>query len=75
MVDTSWTDQPTCPYCGYVERDAWEIDFEGIDGDVEHSCASCGEDYMLTRNAIITYTSERKKGADTRTAGDGEVRS
>jgi len=61
VADTSWTDQPTCPCCGHVETDAWEIDFKGIDGDVEHSCASCGEDHNLTRNAIITYTSEPLK--------------
>mgnify|MGYP003395084511 CR=1 FL=1 len=31
-----WTDNPVCPHCGYVERDAWEIDFgAGLDGDNE----------------------------------------
>ncbi|NII53539.1 hypothetical protein [Luteibacter sp. SG786] len=74
MPDTSWTDQPTCPYCGHIERDAWEIPFDSIDGEVVQTCAHCGEDYHLSRNAIITYTSEPLKKADTRDAGS-EVQS
>ncbi|MET0331309.1 MAG: hypothetical protein ABW154_07755 [Dyella sp.] len=59
--DTAWTNEPTCPYCGQRECDAWQIDFDGIEGDVVHTCGSCDEEYQLARNAIITYTSERMK--------------
>ncbi len=34
-INTEFTDKPICPYCGHSERDAWEIDFGGMDGDVE----------------------------------------
>lgn len=54
------TDQPTCPYCQHVERDAWEIDFgPGVEGDTVHTCGSCGEEYSLYRTCTIYYTSHK----------------
>jgi transposase-like protein len=62
--------KPTCPYCGHVERDAWEIDFgPGLDGDTEHTCHSCGKDYFLSREVTVRYAShklDRKHQADSR---------
>lgn len=61
-MDTDMTDQPVCPHCGYVERDAWEIDFgPGMDGDTVHTCARCGEDYDLYRTVFVNYTSAKIK--------------
>lgn len=57
-MNTERTNQPICPYCGNRERDAWEIDFSGLDGDTEHTCGSCGEDYFLSREVDIYYTSK-----------------
>lgn len=55
--DTWRTDDPVCPYCGYVERDAWEIDFgPGLDGDCEVACSDCGRDYVVIRNCSVSYT-------------------
>jgi transcription elongation factor Elf1 len=54
--ETQHTDNPTCPFCGHAERDAWEIDFgPGIEGDTTVSCGECGEDYKASRGAIIFY--------------------
>jgi transcription elongation factor Elf1 len=58
VADTSYTDQPTCPHCGYVETDAWEIDFGGMEGDVVMACGKCDEDYNLSRSVTIHYSSE-----------------
>ena len=57
------TDSPVCPACGHIERDAWELDFgHGLDGDTETSCGSCGEDYLCSRNCVVTYsTSPRRR--------------
>lgn len=62
--DTSFTDEPVCPYCGHEETDAWEIDFGGCDGDTEHSCGSCGEDYHLSRQVTFHYASSKKENSN-----------
>lgn len=56
-MNTEFTDKPICPYCGHSERNVWEIDFGGMDGDVEHTCGSCGEDYSLSRHVSVSYSS------------------
>lgn len=62
MINTNSTEKPTCPHCGHQERDAWEIDFgPGIEGDTEHTCHSCGEEYHLERWATIYYSSAKKE--------------
>lgn len=60
MSDTSHTNDPICPYCGDVKRNAWELNFgPGIEGDIVVTCGSCGEEYHCERNAIIYYTSTK----------------
>ena len=55
-------DQLTCPHCGYVEQDAWEINFgEGLDGSTEVTCSSCGEDYFAERIVSFCYKSAKLK--------------
>ena len=58
--ETEDTENPVCPYCGYVETDAWEIDFGH--GDAEVSCSSCGKDYLCSTTVVVTYTTTAKKG-------------
>ena len=49
---------PRCPYCGHVERDAWEIDFgPGLDGDKLHTCNACDRNYFLSRHVTVSYSS------------------
>jgi len=62
--DTEYTDCPVCPYCGRADKDAWEIDFDGIDGDAESSCGSCGEDYSVSRHCILSYSTLAKARGD-----------
>ena len=53
--DTEWTNEPTCPYCGHVETDAWELgDPEAV---TEGWCGSCGKDYLLTGSVTIRWLS------------------
>lgn len=59
MTDIKMTDKPVCPHCGHEEKNAWEIDFGGVDGDTETTCSSCGEDYYVERMAIFYYTTEK----------------
>ena len=49
---------PQCPYCGHIERDAWEIDFgPGFDGDKIHTCNACDRNYFLSRHVAVSYSS------------------
>lgn len=53
--------EPVCPYCGHKERDAWEIEFWGMEGEVETACNSCGEGYLCSREVSIYYTTQKIK--------------
>ena len=60
LADFEYTDNPVCPYCGHVERDAWEIDFgPGLDGDAETFCGMCGKDYFVSRNTFVSYSTKK----------------
>ena len=53
--------QPVCPYCGHIQRDAWEIDFGlGLDGDTDVSCGECGKEFHCRRDVSIYFTSKPK---------------
>lgn len=49
-------DTPVCPFCGYPERDAWEIDF-GLDEDKTITCGDCGQEYGVQRLVSVSYKS------------------
>jgi transcription elongation factor Elf1 len=55
--ERSYTQSPVCPYCGDVDDSAWELDF-GNGSDMVTNCGNCGEDYVITREIEITYTTE-----------------
>jgi hypothetical protein len=49
---------PVCPHCGYVDSDAWEIDFgPGLEGDTIVACDHCGEEYKVFRYVSVSYSS------------------
>jgi len=52
-------DAPVCPHCGHVEKDAWEIDFGGVEGSTQHSCGECGMEYDVFREATFYYTTSK----------------
>lgn len=56
-METYRTDNPICPYCGYITKDAWEINFgPGLEGDTMLSCDSCDKEYFCSRICDISYT-------------------
>ena len=62
MSATSYKPLPVCPYCGNIERNAWEIDFHHSDY-TDHCCGICGEEYNLTRHVSVCYSTKKKGGA------------
>ena len=58
-MDHEHTDYAVCPHCGYADHDSWELDLgPGLEGDGETSCASCGEDFFVSRNVTVTYSTK-----------------
>lgn len=53
-------DEWTCPYCGYVNHDAFEYD----DEENNHRCPSCGCTVNTIRNIMITYNVEPVKAKE-----------
>lgn len=51
-----FTNEITCPYCGYEESDSWE----SADSDDERLCDECGEVFEMQRNIEVTYCTSKK---------------
>lgn len=56
-IRTDWTDHPTCPFCGYVERDWFEW---GSDEDGENSCGRCDKPYLWSRHVSVNFSTKAK---------------
>lgn len=55
-IDHHYTDEITCPYCGEVVDDSWELEDEG-----EWVCCECGLRFYYTRHVEVTYTTHAVK--------------
>lgn len=59
-MDLEYTRNAVCPYCGNEDLSSWEINFGNcMDGETETACGSCGEEYIVTRNVEVTYSTRR----------------
>lgn len=50
------TTEPVCPYCGKVQRDAWEW---GDDECGEVECDACGQEFFYTRRVTVYWTTRK----------------
>jgi len=57
-TEYDYTDEITCPYCGYADIDSREM-MEEEDDDYE--CASCEKVFEVVRHLTIQYSSKPKK--------------
>ena len=55
-----YTQQITCPYCGYED----ETSFESDDEEDEEECPCCGSIFSYQRNVTVEYCSQPVKKAD-----------
>jgi len=54
IIDTKHTRNPVCPYCGYVEHNAWDINFGPYsEGDTEIDCGKCEKHSENVRLLIL----------------------
>lgn len=51
-IDSTATDEITCPHCGSEDGDSDERDDYG-----EEICDDCGKKYFWNRTVLVTYTS------------------
>ena len=56
--DTWMTPETVCPYCGYKNRDSWELD--GDDGNTW--CGECDEEFFYSRIVNVEYCTEKLEG-------------
>ena len=50
-----YTDEITCPWCGYADSDSGESD----DDDDECECGECGGIFSYSRSVSVSYSSTR----------------
>lgn len=51
LNETNEKDVIKCPWCGFIDGDAWERQDEGKD-----ICGQCGKAFRWSRHTAITYT-------------------
>lgn len=57
-INTQYTDDVVCPYCGYESSDSWEYLKDRRSYKVI-TCADCEKQFSLTITYIATYSTER----------------
>ena len=45
-----------CPWCGYVEDDLFEMDFN--DDAIDHECPGCGKPIRISESISYSYTTK-----------------
>lgn len=63
-VDKNFESNLICPYCGYEDKDSWELS----DNDEEHCCGRCGAVLSYERVVTVEYSSSPVKPPNVVTA-------
>ena len=58
-IDTQFTRYATCPYCGYEDKDSWELHIDREE-EIDDDCAKCGKTYLVSCCFDITYSTQKK---------------
>ena len=48
-----------CPYCGYVDKDSWELG-DGGEGCGDTECGECEKPILWARRISVSYTGKPK---------------
>ncbi len=54
-IDHEYTYNLVCPYCGYEDKDEWELS----DNEGETFCGRCDEEFAYTRHVSISYSTSK----------------
>lgn len=52
--DKDYTQEITCPFCGFEDENSWEAD----DEEDEYECPCCGSTFSYQRNITVEYCSQ-----------------
>lgn len=63
-IDHEYTDNPVCPYCGYVCGDTWELDF-GTSEETTVTCCECERDYIVSAHFSVNYSTRKSETKET----------
>jgi len=55
-IDTQYTREITCPWCGHKQSDSWEWDDHG-----EEECGVCWMPFIHSRFVEVSYCTEKKE--------------
>lgn len=58
-IDTNYTSETVCPYCGHETQDSWEL--SGDDGVDE--CGECEKPFRWARHVGVTYCTRKVEDA------------
>jgi DNA-directed RNA polymerase subunit RPC12/RpoP len=60
-LDTWYTDNVVCPWCGHEYEDGSEF-FDGVrDTALGHECTECGEQFDVEREFDVHYTTSKPR--------------
>jgi len=54
-IDHDYTEEITCPHCGYAMSDSWEMDSDGG----THDCGECGGEFRYSQDVTIRWSTEK----------------
>jgi alanyl-tRNA synthetase len=61
-IETDYTANVICPFCGYEDNNSWEINFGPCgDGETEIICDSCEKNFIASRHVSVNYSSWKKE--------------
>ena len=60
--ETRYNSEVTCPHCGYVFSDSWEIDIDNYEEEID--CRKCEKPFLVYRDVTVTYCSRKKEKSE-----------
>jgi hypothetical protein len=58
-IDTELTTYPICPYCGFQDKDNWELPFDGLEDTITFECKRCEMEHEIERKVTIYFTTSK----------------
>jgi len=58
-IDTDYTREAVCPYCGWENSDSWELRLDGDGDSTTIKCGECEKEFKVYLNLEVTYSTEK----------------
>lgn len=57
-IDHECTPNAVCPYCGYEDKDSWELG-NGTYNDGHVACGECGQTFLWYRDVEVSFSTDK----------------